>query len=87
MDKRTFLRGTAAAALGLVGARTPELEGVDLLKRRSEEATKYISLDQLALSPHCGFSTGIFMGKSDSIDLEKAKLARVIEVARQIWKT
>lgn len=72
--------------LGLVGSRTPELEEADMLKRRIEEAAKFISLDQLALSPHCGFSTGVFMSKSDSIDLEKAKLARVIEVARQMWK-
>ena len=81
-----FVPKNKTVVLGLVGSRTPELEGVDLLKRRIDEATKYISLDQLALSPHCGFSTGIFMSKSDSIDLEKAKLARVIEVAHQIWK-
>jgi 5-methyltetrahydropteroyltriglutamate--homocysteine methyltransferase len=72
--------------LGLVGSRTPELEDADMLKRRIEEAAKFVPIDQLALSPHCGFSTGIFMSKSDSINLEKAKLARVIEVARQMWR-
>ncbi len=81
-----FVPKNKTVVLGLVGSRTPELEEADMLKRRIEEASKYISLDQLALSPHCGFSTGIFMSKSDSINLETAKLARVIEVARQMWK-
>ena len=72
--------------LGLLGSRTAEIEPVDLLKRRIEEAARFVDIDQLALSPHCGFSTGIFMSKSDSINLEKAKLARIIEVTRQVWK-
>jgi 5-methyltetrahydropteroyltriglutamate--homocysteine methyltransferase len=71
--------------LGLVGSRSSELESADLLKRRIEEAAKFIDLDQLALSPHCGFSTGVFMSKSDSIDLEKQKLARIVEVTRDVW--
>ncbi|MCD6073623.1 MAG: 5-methyltetrahydropteroyltriglutamate--homocysteine S-methyltransferase [Rhodospirillales bacterium] len=81
-----FVPKNKTVVLGLVGSRTPELEEADLLKRRIEEAAKFVPLDQLALSPHCGFSTGIFMSKSDSIDIEKAKLARVIEVARQMWR-
>jgi len=71
--------------LGLVGSRTAELESPDLLKRRIDEAAKYVPMDQLALSPHCGFATGVFMSQSDSIDLEKRKLARVVEVADQVW--
>jgi len=73
--------------LGLVGSRVAEMEGVDLLKRRIDEAAKYVSLDQLAISPHCGFATGVFASTDDSIELEKAKLARVVEVARQVWKS
>jgi 5-methyltetrahydropteroyltriglutamate--homocysteine methyltransferase len=72
--------------LGLVGSRVAEMEGVDLLKRRIDEAAKYVALDQLAISPHCGFATGVFASTDDSIELEKAKLARVVEVARQVWK-
>ena len=80
-----FVPKNKTVVLGLVGSRTAELEAADMLKRRIEEAAKYCPIDQLALSPHCGFSTGIFMSKSDSIDLEKAKLARVVEVSRAVW--
>ena len=43
--------------LGLVASKTAELEGADMLKRRIDEASRYVKLDQLALSPQCGFST------------------------------
>ncbi len=71
--------------LGLVGSRVAEMESPDLLKRRIDEAAKYVPLDQLALSPHCGFATGVFTSNEESIELEKRKLARVVEVANQVW--
>jgi 5-methyltetrahydropteroyltriglutamate--homocysteine methyltransferase len=85
-DPLRFVPKGKTVVLGLVGSRTPEMEPADLLKRRLDEAARFIDIDQLALSPHCGFSTGIFMSKEDSINLEKAKLARVVEVARQVWR-
>ena len=72
-------------ALGLVASRVGELESVDLLKRRIEEASRYIKLEQLGLSPQCGFSTSAAEHVAVTEEVEKAKLARVVEVARQVW--
>ena len=56
----------------------------DELKRRIEEAAKFADLDQLALSPQCGFSSGIG-GNTMDIEHEKAKLRLVVEVAAEVW--
>lgn len=70
--------------LGLVTTKRGEMESADELKRRIEEATKFVDLDQLALSPQCGFSSGIG-GNTMGIEEEKAKLRLVVEVAEQVW--
>jgi 5-methyltetrahydropteroyltriglutamate--homocysteine methyltransferase len=70
--------------LGLVTTKVPQLETKDELKRRIEEAAKYVPLDQLALSPQCGFSSTI-EGNKVTVDDEIAKLRLVIEVAREVW--
>jgi len=71
--------------LGLVASKEPELETADLLKRRIEEASQCISLDQLALSPQCGFSTSASEHIGVTEEMERAKLARIVEVARAVW--
>jgi 5-methyltetrahydropteroyltriglutamate--homocysteine methyltransferase len=71
--------------LGLVASKVPELESADLLKRRIEEASRYVRLDQLALSPQCGFSTSASEHVGVSEEMERAKLARIVEVAREVW--
>jgi 5-methyltetrahydropteroyltriglutamate--homocysteine methyltransferase len=71
--------------LGLVASKVPELETADFLKRRIEEAGRYIDLDQLALSPQCGFSTSASEHIGVTEEMEKAKLARIVEVAREVW--
>jgi len=70
--------------LGLVSSKLPELESVDELRRRVDEAAKYVPLDQLALSPQCGFSSTVH-GNDITVDTEIAKLRRVIETAQKIW--
>ena len=70
--------------LGLITTKLPALESVDELKRRVEEATKYVPLDQLALSPQCGFASE-FAGNLITEDDQKRKLERLVEAARQIW--
>jgi 5-methyltetrahydropteroyltriglutamate--homocysteine methyltransferase len=70
--------------LGLVTTKLPQLETKDALKRRIEEAAKYCPLDQLALSPQCGFSSTV-EGNDVTIEDEKAKLRLVIEVAKEVW--
>jgi 5-methyltetrahydropteroyltriglutamate--homocysteine methyltransferase len=70
--------------LGLMTTKRRELEGKDELKRRIDEAAKFLPLDQLCLSPQCGFTSGDG-AKALSIDDEKAKLARVVETAAEVW--
>src|SRR5262249_29871305 len=71
--------------LGLVASKVPELESADLLKRRIEEASRYVKLEQLALSPQCGFSTSASEHICVSEEVERAKLARIVEVACELW--
>ena len=70
--------------LGLISTKVPELESLDHLKRRIDEATKYIPLEQLAVSPQCGFASDM-VGNLLSEDDQKRKLERVVEIARQVW--
>lgn len=70
--------------LGLVTTKRPRLESRDELMRRIEEASRVLPLEQLALSPQCGFASGI-AGATMSIDEQFAKLARIVEVAREVW--
>jgi 5-methyltetrahydropteroyltriglutamate--homocysteine methyltransferase len=70
--------------LGLVTSKFPDLESKDDLKRRIEEASKYVPLDQLALSPQCGFASTLLGNKLTVAD-EAAKLRLVVETAEEIW--
>ena len=70
--------------LGLVSTKTPELESADLLKLRIEEASKYVPLERLCLSPQCGFSSN-YLGNPVTIDDEKRKLELVVTVAESVW--
>ena len=70
--------------LGLVTTKLGELESADDLKRRIDEAARYVPLDDLCLSPQCGFSS-THHGNALSQDDQWRKLERVVEVARQVW--
>ena len=70
--------------LGLVTSKRPELESKDDLKRRLDAASKFVPLEQLCLSPQCGFSSTV-EGNSLTIEEEKAKLRLVVEVADEVW--
>ena len=70
--------------LGLITSKRPELESKDELKRRLDAASKYVPLEQLCLSPQCGFSSTV-EGNSLTIEEEKAKLRLVVEVADEVW--
>jgi 5-methyltetrahydropteroyltriglutamate--homocysteine methyltransferase len=70
--------------LGLVTTKRPELEAPDNLKRRIDEAAKFFPVDQLSLSPQCGFS-GDMMSDVMSIEQMARKLELVVEVARSVW--
>ncbi len=78
------LNGGKIAVLGLVTSKRAELESKDDLKRRIEEASKYVPLERLALSPQCGFASTIG-GNRLSVDDELRKLELVVETAREVW--
>ncbi len=71
--------------LGLVTTKLGELESKDDLKRRIDEAAKFVPLDDLCLSPQCGFSS-THHGNALSVDDQWRKLERVVEVAREVWR-
>jgi methionine synthase II (cobalamin-independent) len=77
-------RGKKRVVLGLVTSKRPALESKDELKRRIDEAAKYVPLDQLCLSPQCGFSSTVD-GNALTIDEQKAKLCLVVDTAREVW--
>jgi 5-methyltetrahydropteroyltriglutamate--homocysteine methyltransferase len=81
---RFMPRGPKRVVLGLVTTKRAPLESKDELKRRIDEAAKYVPLEQLCLSPQCGFSSTV-EGNALSIEEEKAKLRLVVEVAREVW--
>ena len=70
--------------LGLVSTKVGQLEGKDDLKRRIEAAAKLVPLDQLALSPQCGFSSTVH-GNDIAMESQAAKLRLVVETAREVW--
>jgi len=80
-----FVPKDKVVVLGLVSTKVAQLESVDALVRRVEEATKYIPLERLAISPQCGFGSDV-VGNLVSEDDQRRKLERVVEAARTIWK-
>ena len=70
--------------LGLITTKRAELEDVDGLKRRIEEAARYVDIDQLCLSPQCGFSS-TEEGNALTLDEQKAKLELTVRVAAEVW--
>jgi 5-methyltetrahydropteroyltriglutamate--homocysteine methyltransferase len=72
--------------LGLVSSKTPELEKLDDLKRRTDEAARYIDAQRLAISPQCGFAST--MGGNPLTETEeRAKLSLCVKAARSIWNS
>ena len=70
--------------LGLVSSKKPEIESKDVLKRRIDEAAKYFPLENLCLSPQCGFAS-THHGNKVTEDVERRKLALIVEVANEVW--
>jgi methionine synthase II (cobalamin-independent) len=79
-----FLPHGRTAVLGLVSTKGPDLESADELKRRVDQAARHVPLDQLALSPQCGFAS-VASGNLLSEDDQWRKLELVVETARTIW--
>jgi len=79
-----FVPKGKVVVLGLVTTKRGELEDPDMLKRRIEEASQYVDIDQLCLSPQCGFSSTV-EGNVLSQDEEAAKLRLIVELAEEVW--
>ena len=79
-----FLPRGRYVVLGLVSSKLPALERKDELKRRIDEAARYLPLEQLCLSPQCGFASSL-EGNDISADDQRRKLDLVVEVAREVW--
>jgi len=79
-----FLPKGKTVVLGLVTTKFGQLESKDDLKRRIAEAAKYAPLEQLALSPQCGFSSTVH-GNNIAVEAQRTKLRLVIETAQEVW--
>jgi len=83
-DPLRFVPAGKQVVLGLVTTKRPELESKDLLKRRIDQASQFVDLEQLCLSGQCGFSS-TEEGNHLSIDEERRKLELIVEVADEVW--
>lgn len=81
---RFFPKGKKQIVLGLVTSKSGALEKKDDIKRRIDEATKYVALDQLCLSPQCGFAS-TEEGNVLAEDEQWAKLRMIVEIANEVW--
>jgi methionine synthase II (cobalamin-independent) len=81
---RFFPKGNKQLVLGLVTSKSGTLESKDDIKRRIDEATKYVALDQLCLSPQCGFAS-TEEGNVLAEDEQWAKLRMIVELADEVW--
>jgi 5-methyltetrahydropteroyltriglutamate--homocysteine methyltransferase len=79
-----FMPPGKTVVLGLISSKLPELETVDQLARRIDEASKYVPLDNLALSPQCGFASTM-EGNLLTEDQQWQKLQLVVDIARKVW--
>jgi len=81
---RSVPKGNQMIVLGLVTSKSGTLENKDAVKRRIDEATKYVALDQLCLSPQCGFASteeGNILAEQE----QWAKLKMIVEIAEEVW--
>ena len=81
-----YMPSNKIAVLGLVSSKKPALEPAATLISRVEEAAKIIPLDQLAISPQCGFASS-YRGNPLTLEQQEAKLQRIVEVAERVWGT
>ena len=84
---RFFPKGSKKrVVLGLVSTKRPQLESKDDLKRRIDEATKYVPLENLCISPQCGFAS-TWKGNPVTMQVQHDKMKLVVDVAREVWGT
>jgi 5-methyltetrahydropteroyltriglutamate--homocysteine methyltransferase len=80
-----FIPKDKIAVLGLVTTKSADLESKDELKRRIDDAARYLPLEQMALSPQCGFNSGGDHGLQLTEDEQWCKFERILETAEEVW--
>lgn len=80
-----FVPKNKMVVLGLISSKRPELEDGEQIAERIKEASRYVPLENLALSPQCGFASTL-EGNLVSQDEQWAKLRLVVETARRVWR-
>jgi len=81
---RYLPKGNKIVVVGVITSKTGQLENMDDVKRRLEEASKFVSLDQLAVSPQCGFAS-TEEGNILTEEEQWAKLRLAVDVAKELW--
>ncbi len=79
-----FIKKDAVAVLGLVTTKTADIESADYLRRRIDDAARHIPLEQIAISPQCGFSSGVGEIQLDE-DAQWRKFETLLQVANSVW--
>jgi 5-methyltetrahydropteroyltriglutamate--homocysteine methyltransferase len=79
-----FVPRNKMVVLGLISSKEPELESLDQLQRRIDEASKYVPMENLAIAPQCGFASTM-LGNLLTWDEQRRKLELVVETARKVW--
>jgi 5-methyltetrahydropteroyltriglutamate--homocysteine methyltransferase len=79
-----FIPKGKMVVLGLISSKEPDLEPVDELRRRIDEASKYVPIEHLAISPQCGFASTM-RGNQLTWDEQRRKLELIVETARNVW--
>jgi 5-methyltetrahydropteroyltriglutamate--homocysteine methyltransferase len=79
-----FVRLGTTVVLGLISSKVPALESQDDLRRRIDEAARYVPIENLAISPQCGFAS-TSAGNVLTVDEEKRKLELVVDTAQKVW--
>ena len=79
-----FVPKGKTVVLGLVNSKSGTLESKDTIKRRIDEAAKFVPLDQLCLSPQCGFASSE-EGNDLASDEQWAKLRMIVEISEEVW--
>jgi 5-methyltetrahydropteroyltriglutamate--homocysteine methyltransferase len=81
-----FVPKSKTIILGLVSTKTPALEDIDGLRRRVDEASRFVDADHLGVSPQCGFAS-VDTGNPITFEAQEAKLRLVVDLAHSIWGT
>jgi len=80
-----FVKKGTRVVLGLISTKVPQLESKDEIKRRIEEAARFVPIEDICVSPQCGFSSSHLGNPATNEDVQRRKLALLVEIADEVW--